>query len=373
MLFSARKSGAGPIAVDFGVAQLKVLQLSSPADGSKPQVIAAFARPTPPELANSPSQRLDHQSQQLTEILKSGSFKGRRAVCSVSSAYTFVQHVQVVRGDARSLEPAVAGEVRTLTGREPTQFIVRHAEVCDVARGGAKKTEVICFAMPREAVLAHLHALRRCKLDAVGVHCEHLAMVRGVERFAKTGEAPTLIVDLGYATTKIAVTHGTALRLAKTLPVGGRDLLRKESGAGDEGASASASERRGLRAQLQAIESAMSDTGTALAVAAPPVAAASIDPAALEALADEIAQCVRYHGALFPDKKLERALFVGGEAARLDVCKRLARAAGAPAQVADPLAALGREAGARTDGIAPGKPSPGWAVALGLGFLPVES
>lgn len=370
MLFSSFKQQPPPIAVDFGVARLKVLQLS-PGEADKPAgIIAAAARSTPAELIDQPGARLEYQAKALGDLLRSGGFKGKRAVCSVSAPHTVVQHMQVTKQEGKPLEPLVNEELRKLTSRDASQFILRHTEVCEVTRGGAKRTEVICLAMPREIVIAHMKALNYARLDAVGIHAEHTALVKALGQIAGTGSGASgaqLLVDLGAGSTKLAVAAKGSLRLAKVLSIGGRQLYRVE-----EKAAAPACAKSALRAQLAALES---DEPGGVAVVEKPAEApvAALHAASADALSDEIQQCVRYYHALAPDNRIERAVFVGGESAKPELCKRLAKGLGAPAQVADVLSILPRESGARFDGLTPDTATPEWAVALGLCLLPTEA
>jgi Tfp pilus assembly PilM family ATPase len=356
MPFGFLKSASPPpIGVDFGVARLKVLQATPPGEQSDlPTLIGQASRDVPAELWNKPVERLEWQAAALAEMLRAGSFKGKRVACAISSAHCFAQHVQVPKDGNKNIADIIGEELRGVTGREPATLITRHFEVGEVSRGGHKKSEVVCFAMPREAVVAHMRALKACKLDPVGVHSEHMALVRSMDRLHKQDSpaSATLIVDLGSSSTKVVVSHGRDLVVAKTIGVGGRQI------------SAGAAPTPAPRAA-----STSSDGGLALAEAPP---AADTVNSELSILADEIAQCVRYHQALFPDRKIERLVFVGGEALRTETCRAIARGVRVPAQMADPLASLPREAGYRCEGDAVKSVGPGWAVALGLCVLPTD-
>lgn len=373
MLFSSLKQQAPPIAVDFGVSRLKVMQLAPPpsggsATGQPPVLLAAAARDTPPELLDKPGARLEHQARALHELMKSGQFKGKRAVCTVSAAHTIVQHIQITKQEGKPIDPLVHEKLSKVTGRDASQFILRHAEVGEVTRGGAKRTEVICLAMPREAVISHMKALNHARLDAVGIHAEHTALVKSLESLGVAPDTAQVLIDLGSGSTKVAVSCKGSLRLAKVLSIGGRQFFRVEA----KPPPPPANSKLALRAQLEALNN--SNTGVAL-LDAPPTARApaALDTATVDALADEIAQCVRYYHALAPEKKIERAIFVGGDAARPEVCKRIARALGVPAQVGDPMIALARDPAVRLDGVSLDTPTPEWALALGLCSLPTEA
>lgn len=373
MLFGSFKPAQPPIAVDFGTSALKVMQTQPAADGKPETLLALAATPTPPELLEKPAKRLEFQSKALSEILRGGPFKGKRAVCAVSASHTIVQHMQLVRENAKSLSAQVGDEVRTITSREPSSFILRHTEICEVTRSGTKRAEVICIAMPREAVIAHMKALDACRLEAVGIHAEHTALIKAVEKLAgSASSSPTCFIDIGSNTTRVGVTLNGALRQAKVIPMGARNLYQSTAASAEPQAKGQPvdSARRALRAQLQALEA----ESAAVATLEQPAReqAGAIIPGAIESLSDEIAQCIRYYQALFPEQKVERAIFAGGEATKLDVCKKIARALAVSSQIADPIGSLERSPTLNTDAV-DCIPSPAWAVPLGLCNLPIEA
>ena len=351
MAFGFMKPNGIPLAVDFGVSRLKVLQLGGSGDAATTTVQAAAMREVPEVLWDKPPERLEWQARALGEILRGGNFKGKRVMCAMPSVHTTTQHVQVPADAGKSTLDPVAEELRTLTGRDPSTLITRQYKVCEVSRSGAKRTETICFAMGRDAVLAHMRALKSCKLEPVGIHAEHIALVRALERM-QAKDAPTtgatLIVDLGRASTKVAVFAGRDIALARTIGVGERHM----SAVAPQPAPPPSADRGGV----------------ALAEAPPAPAAC----AELTLLSDEISQSVRYYQALFPDRKIDRLVFVGGGSTNTEVCRTIARVVRVPAQVADPIAALAKAPGFVADGLDTSAPMPGWAVAVGVSLLPTD-
>ncbi len=386
MSFRWLKPGGAAIAVDFGTTSLKLLQLG---EGEELSMSAAAALPTPPELRDKPAERLAFQADAIPRLLKDAPFRGRRVVCSIPAAQTMVHHLQVQRSDSVPLDKTLGDEIRQATGRDPSTLILRHLEVGEVIRAGSKRSEMICIAMPREVVLACVRALRDARLEAVGIHCEHLAAVRSLDRIqrrASDAENTNLIVDVGGGTTKVIVAHGRDTVFAKTLLIG---VLSSAAGAAAparvaESRVPAANPRLPVGAAASAASGAAETQASAVATetdrrnGAPPPGlnglecdrAARVAHPALEALNDEISICIRYHQAVFPDRPITRLVFVGGGAADTGLCRELARRLRLPAQVADPLPALARASGTRASGVDFSQPTPGWAVPLGLCFSP---
>ena len=88
---------------------------------------------------------------------------------------------------------------------------------------------------------------------------------------------------------------------------------------------------------------------------------------ALDPLADELNQCLRYHDATFRNSNIERVIFTGGGAYDVRLCKTLATRLNLRAQIGDPLAHIDpvKEAGSSA-GLDERGPKPDWAVAVGL-------
>lgn len=396
------KTDLTPIAVDFGLASMKVLQLER---GDEIGLWAAASLETPAELLEDDRGRLSFQASSLPELLKSGGFRGKRAVCSVSALHTVVQNMQIQRVPGVTLEAMAAQQAGEASGHEPGSLIVRAFEIGEITRGGHKCTEVLCVAIPRGVVMAHMTALRGARLRPVGVHSEHLAAMRSFDPITRRESdvgLTSVYIDLGYGTTNLVIAQGREMVYAKTIGVAGRTF--DASLAERDGCSAVEARRRrcefGLMPRFAAATSAVDAPAAvgALAVAGEDAEASAdrrvgatpngmcelpadadsgarepFNPAAtMDALTDELSMCLRYHRALFPERSIGRAVFVGGESRQLDVCKHVARSLRLPAQIADPLTPLRRCRDRRVEGLDLSQPQPGWAVPFGLCLSPTD-
>src|SRR6185503_18216234 len=94
----------------------------------------------------------------------------------------------------------------------------------------AGKTEVICFAVPRDLIGRIMQLLKACKLEPVGIQPSCLAMMKAFEPVGKqVGKEPeagdvTLYLDMGASATTCMIVHGKNLVFAKTIHLGGRHL-----------------------------------------------------------------------------------------------------------------------------------------------------
>lgn len=216
-------SGVLPIAVDFGYAGMKVLQLAA---GDPPTLVAAAYEPTPEELLDDPTKRLAWQIERLPQVIKGGGFKGKRAVCAIPASLSYCKHMQLIAADDREMAVLVRQTLATQLGCVPEALLCRHVEVGPAATGGGK-TEVIGFAAGRGAIERLMGAIRGAKLEPVGMHPEAVAIVRGfdhITRRAGDEEATSLYLDLGAGHTSVMIAHGTRLVFCKPIAMGGHQL-----------------------------------------------------------------------------------------------------------------------------------------------------
>lgn len=366
------KNSLSPVAIDFGVASLKALQVARWGEGV--QLVGASLLETPPELLEKPMERVAFQVDSIPQLLREGGFKGKRAVCSVSATLTLVQHVFTPKSAGVSIDAAVAEQARMLTGRDPSQLILRTIEVGEVMRKGAKGTESICIAMSREVVLHAMQALRKCRLDTVGVHSEHLSALTCLHAMLEdkpNADMPTVFADIGYATTKIMVARGRTLLTARTLHLGGRDIDIGEA----RRTTRKTEEARALR--IRGWQAATTQPVSAAACA--PAAlrdAGSADPRPIERtlaiICDEIELATRYARSLAPADHVGRCVLFGGEARMVGACEAVGRRLGIPAYIASPMSSVEPRADAAAPGIDFRSPQPGWVVPLGMCLAPTD-
>ncbi|HEY0435287.1 MAG TPA: hypothetical protein VGC92_01510, partial [Phenylobacterium sp.] len=397
------------------------------AAGDPPSLIAAAALETPEQLLSDPAKRFQFQFQALPRVLKAAGFKGKRAVCAIPAGQTFVKHMQFPRGDGTTLANLVEIAVPAALNCQPEALILRHFPVDGAespgsagADGSGVKQEVICMAASREFVQRLMQAIRDCNLECVGIHPEAVATVQAFEhinRRISDQHVSTLYLDLACGTTKVWISRGSTLVFAKTIQLGGRDLdaavafaldtdtataRAKRLAAGVLVAPAArpancptpgaASEGVTLMAADGSMETlSKSDPATLTAEdrrqgriapgltpglneqGAAPLAPPEFDLAdTLDNLTDEVAMCLRYYEAMFPGKRVDRAIFFGGEARHRGLCQHIARKIRLPAQVADPLARMARAGNEPVLGVDFTTPQPGWTIPFGLCMSPTD-
>ena len=76
--------------------------------------------------------------------------------------------------------------------------------------------------------------------------------------------------------------------------------------------------------------------------------------------------CLRYHLTLFPERPVNRVIFMGGESVELALCTRIAQVVGAPAFIGNPFSRLKRTGSEKLTGVERLEDASGWEVPIGL-------
>lgn len=403
------KSSVAPVAIDFGYAELKLLQVHP----GQPATLIAAAREVVPELVrNDPMARQNYLAEVLPRLIREGGFKGRTAICSIPAWQTFVQHMQVRAGDdANAITEQLKQQLQSIIACDPNNVVVRHVEVGDVFKENQQMREVICFAVARDVVMRQIELLNKCRMEIGGFHAEPIAVVKSFDHlFRREGDdqITTLYVDLGASCTKAIIAHGKEIRFAKTIPVGGRHMDQRlaealncdpaaaraqrhvnagaiassarrpqpapavAAGVLSGGAVGTREDRRvgSIPREFAAVPSE-SDT-TAPPPADPDSASRQALEPLIEQLIDELRLCERYHRRLFENRMLDRIVFVGGESMDRVLCREVAQAVGVVTYQGNPFGRLQRSGEERFVGFDGTHAEPGWSVALGLCACPAN-
>lgn len=365
----AFKGRITPIGIDFGADTLKALQVI-PSD--PPQLVAAGYAEVPEHARKDPSARQAFYTDSLKLLLKNQPFKGKRVICSIPSYQTLVHHFQVPRTEQGGVDDHVGILLRQRLNVDPTRMVLRVHNVGQLPRDTTKE-EVICLAAGKDAVMRHIECAHRAKVDVIGMQCEPMAVLASFAHLyqgAQNAERTTCFIDIGAATTKVLIANGDKLVFAKTIHAGGDHLTRQRAAA----EQLSFTEAKQLR-KREAGGGSQPQAEGGVAVAEAPSgdavsgsgADAEVYRETLECIVDELQMCIRYYKTLFPDRGIDKLVFVGGESRHREVCATIAKSVGIGAQLGDPLARLakaGRSKGSHAVDFS--QPQPGWSVPLGL-------
>ena len=399
MWFGKSKNKLTPIAVDFGTDSVKLLQCTTDAS---PRVFAAAARVVPHDLRDDADARRAWLTDAIAELTRVGGFSGRQAIASVPTPLTVVEHLRVVDGAEAAVHEQIAQDLGQRMSVDPGRLVVRHVQPPSADLDVSGKREVIAMAVGRGAIMHHIDILKAAKLTVVGMHVEPAAMMQAFAHLFRraTDQAKTsFFVDVGSRVTKALIAHGPAPAFTKLVQVGGehfdqqfareldveigeaRDRRRRQARDLDPATAAGAT---GPNASGGAPAGHRPDGGGSAAAAKlrKQVAVTSGEtshemiPAGgemLDCLIDELQLCVSYHNALYSQRRIDRIVFLGGEANQRAMCRRIASELRLPGTLGDPLARMvGEELKKAAVGVDLTQSQPNWAVPLGLTRLPAN-
>jgi Tfp pilus assembly PilM family ATPase len=390
--------------------------------GDSPTIHAQTELEIPEPIRGDFEKRFAFLAQEIPGAIRAHGFKGRRIVCAPLASQVLVQPVQVERINEADPSSLAAAQLETQLECIPGSLVVRAREIASGTRDGRAYSETLCWAMAREDSMRYVDLFKQMRCRLVGMHSQVRAIVSAfshLSRRSSDSTTCTMYVDLGWGGIKIAVAHGAEMVFAKQVQIGGRQLdgLIAESSKCDiatarrrrisEGISAAPAPesnarnrtvsndgmavlRAGMnRSEVNPLQMEHQATGGLVATdrrkgitpselieqnsnATDRIMTAGVDCSELvESMADELKMCARYHGSLFGGQKIDRVIFLGGEARSTILCRKLAESLNVPAQLGDPIARFAN--GPHDPKLpTPGQAAPGWAVACGLCTAPVD-
>jgi type IV pilus assembly protein PilM len=406
-----------PIGVDFGTETLRMAQVDL-VDGEY-KLVAAASTDVPANVRSDPAARSAFFAEGLRDLLASGNFRGRKAILSLPASLMYIHHMRMPRIDDESLRKALPWELRGKLPIDPSQALLRHLVAGEIYHDQDPKSEVIVMAARRDLVDQLLASAAKSKLDVTGMNVEPKALIdcfSRVYRRKSDAEATTCYLDIGCNSSRAIIARGTQILFARMIQIGGEHFSRAvashlkisleearlmrvrqaaaqapaepqrdkaEAAPKPQAADAPKEGDRAFEGEFAMLGAALSAAKKQEGAQAPAAAAPTSDASQrleqgcrepLMKLVEELTLCRRYHEATFPNRPIERLIFLGGEARQRSLCQSIARELGVAAQIGDPLARMGRttEVGIES-GIDRRLPQPSWGVAIGLSMGPVAA
>lgn len=388
MAFGMNKSRVTPIAIDFGVDTVKILQIAS---GETTQLIGAGGIVVPEDARKDSAARYTFLADAVKELVRQQPFKGRRVMCAIPAFQTFVNMFELQCSENDDIDSQVNLHLQTTMNTDPSRLVIRNQRVGSVIRDGSTRQRVICIAASRAVVMRYLEIAAAAKLEVVGMHSEPVCIAKCFSELYNRHEAEKnetrCFIDLGAASTKLVIVRGHEILLARNIPVAGDEFTyRHAKEHGIDFADARLARQREAMNPLAANPFGVglqmkTGPGVALAEDLPQgepgpsqhrvmTNATSDTPAlddeALDTLSDGIRMSIRYHDSICTDAPIKRVVLLGGEAMQHRLAQTIAHEFGIPTFVGDPMARVMRTPGLEPINLDINQPQPGWAVPLGL-------
>jgi type IV pilus assembly protein PilM len=352
--------GQQPIGLDIGHSTIKMIQLAI--NGGGISILAADKTCVGPGINGDEQERRSFVVSTIKQMLAKGNFHGRNVVSCLPNEKLKITSLRLAETSSEEVEQALRKEVTQRFGLDPEKDAIDYLCAGDVRQGDETKNELILFAADNESIKSHIELLEEAGLSPVGIDTVPCALFRSFERSLQRQEdreRTAVFVDIGGRFTTVVFGRGREISFVKQIQIGGENFnreiasklgvgieeaemlrckLRKERTTSAEKNHRSSGEGSMGQDNLSDSEGGEERLGT-IDASTRQVMVDAVGSVA-EELAREISLCFRYYTVTFRGKRVERAVFSGGEAYERILLNVLRRQLAVEIEVAQPLRGL---------------------------------
>jgi type IV pilus assembly protein PilM len=372
-----RNRSLRPIGLDIGHSSVKMIQLAM--NGGQVSVVAAGKARIDADINGDEQARRSFVVSAIKRMLAEGGFRGRNVISCLPNDKLKITSLRLAETETEQIEQALRKEAVQRFGLDPEKDAIHYMVAGDVQQGDEIKNELILFAADNETIKSHIEMLEEAQLRPVAIDTVPCALFRSFERSLRRQEdrERTLVfVDVGSRFTTVVFGRGGEISFVKQIPLGGEKFNQEIAAK----LAIDITESQMLRDKLRAEKTFRAPDSDAVAQcsdnsdqkfdAATRQVIVDAISAVAEELAKEISLCLRYYTVTFRGKRVERAVFAGGEAYENILLNVLRRQLTVEIEVAQPLRGFdlsSEGANVNLDGDRRGMLCE-WAVAVGLGL-----
>jgi type IV pilus assembly protein PilM len=339
--------GLQPIGLDIGHSSIKMIQLAI--DGEHIRILAANKIRVEADINGDEKARRSFVISAIKQILAEGKFRGRNVVSCLPNDKLKITSLRLAETEAGQIEQTLKREASQRFGLDPDRDTINYLFAGNVQTGEISKNELILFAVSDETIRNHIAMLEEAKLRPVAIDTVPQALFRSFVRSRRREEdkeQTVVFVDIGSQFTTVVFGRGGEISFTKQIPIGGERFNREIASK----LGISIEEAQMLREKLQMESAIKAGVGLGVQTLSSPnengldasTQEAMVDAigSAAEELAKEISLCLRYYTVTFRGKRVERAVFSGGEAYEKILINVLRRHLTVEIEVAQPLRGL---------------------------------
>ena len=333
-----------PIGLDIGHDSIKMIQLA--ANEGYISVLAAGKVRIDPCINGEMSERRRFVVSTVRRMLEEGNFRGRDVVSCLPNDKLNITSLRLAESEGEETERALRKEVSQRFGLDPDRDTINYVLAGNVRQDDEIKNELILFAADNESIKSHIELLEDAGLKPVGIDTLPCALFRSFERSLRRQEdkeRSSVFIDVGSRFTTVVFGRGREISFVKQILIGGEKFnqeIAAKLGVSRDAAS-------GLRERLRMERSGNAERGICepgqdsmgqgdLDASTRQVMVDAVSSVA-EELAREISLCFRYYTVTFRGRRVERAVFSGGEAYERILLNVLRRQLAVEIEVAQPL------------------------------------
>ncbi len=315
-----------PIGLDIGHSSIKMIQLA--VSGGHVSVFAADKVRVDPDINGDAETRREFVISAVKQMLAEGNFRGKDAISCLPNDKLKITSLRLAETETEQIEQALREEVAQRFGLDSDIDSVNYVVAGNVQQGDEVKNELVLFVADNETIRSHIEMVEEMGLRPVAIDAVPCALFRSFERLLRRQEDQehtVVFVDVGSWFTTVVFGRGEEISFVKQIPIGGDKFNRQISAKLGISISQAEMLRNALRKERAAdlspvgiengywTSSADSAGGGGLDASTRQVMVDAVGAVA-EELAREISLCFKYYTVTFRGKRVERAVFAGGEA-----------------------------------------------------------
>jgi type IV pilus assembly protein PilM len=334
MLSLSRRTKHLPIALDIGTESIKMLQLRESPRGWELSSAGIWSYPRNKDLSETERRGLTISA--VNELTRKGRFVGRKVVTALSCSQIKIKNIRLPNMSEAELNEAVKWEAKERFGVEAGKDHLNWLDAGDVRSGDGTCQEVILLAADSKTVDEHLQLIKEMKLEPMRIDVSPLAMYRVFARYLrrKVDEHNVcVVVDIGSSASRVVVGRGEQIVFIKSMDMGGRKLteaVAKQLNLSLE--EAFQLRQRTIRQSLSGAEKEQGGSSGEVDLSIHDAIRGEV-----EALANELAMCLRYCSVTFRGLRSSQVILSGGGAYDPAVAKLLSEHLNAECVVGRPL------------------------------------
>ena len=355
--WNLKTRGLRPIGLDIGRNSIKMIQLAM--NGGQMSILAADKVRVDPGINDDAEARRRFVISAIKQMLSEGNFCGRNVVSCLPNDQLKITSLRLAETETGEIEQILRKEVAQRFGLDPDKDAINYLVAGNVQQGDEVKNELILFAAADETIKSHIGMLEEAQLRPVAIDTVPCALFRSFERSLRRQEDKeftVVFVDIGSQFTTVVFGRGGEIGFTKQIPIGGekfnheiasklgvsleeteilRERLWMESALKSErGLEIPQSSSTGQGSEARVLQERQNGVGLDASTRQVMV---DVIGAVAEELAREISLCFRYYTVTFRGKRVERAVFSGGEAYEKILLNALRRQLTVEIEVAQPL------------------------------------
>ncbi len=279
------KNQAFPIGVDVTDDSLRMVQMKNMDEKGPLILLAGNCQSCPPDILPGTPTWQRWAIDAMRNVCSNTRFAGRHVIASVPPSEVFIDHIKVSKNDSRDLDETIMTKAKQKLTGEFENSLVKYITT--------EEDNVVIIATGRVMIDRHLAIYEEAGLKIKSIGVWPLALVNTYVKFfgrrSTDRETVVMLVDTGVLRTNVVICRHKDLLFARSIPVGTKLLKMGES---------------------------------------------------TSRLIAEIAACRQSFYSLYKKARIERVIFMTGQAVDKDIYTSIAIQLQLPAQIGDCMSAV---------------------------------